>query len=141
MTSSFLFLGKSLKYYRELTALIQTDLRHKCIVLHTFTIGGISINSHENGTVRSCWCRVKRLHNLSACTWKDFEAEIQGLMKDVHKDYFEDINAVQCWPAFVHESNFGYASEMIIRVGEDLGKQLMRFSQLYKITDRTKVIL
>lgn len=73
--------------------------------------------------------------------WKDFAAEIQGLMKDVHKDYFEDINAVQCWPPFVHESNFGYASEMIIRVGEDLEKQLMMFSQLYKITDRTKVTL
>jgi hypothetical protein len=30
-------------------------------------------------------------------------------MKNVYEDGFEDINTVQCWAAFVHETHFRYA--------------------------------
>jgi hypothetical protein len=76
----FIFITK--KKALCITVNLQTShkqtLTHKCFVLHTFTIRGLSINSHENCTVRSCWCRVKSLHIPSACMWKDFAAEIQG---------------------------------------------------------------
>lgn len=81
----------------------------------------------------------KILQIQSTCTQKDFAAEIQGRTQDVHEDYFEDINIAQYLSAFVHESNFGYASALIIRVGEDLEKQLKKLSHLYKITERTVV--
>jgi hypothetical protein len=64
-------------YYCEPTALIET-LIHKRIVFHNFTIRDISVNSHENDTVNSWWCRVNILQIPSSGMQKDFAAEIQG---------------------------------------------------------------